>query len=100
MTTRVSFPTDWEDDLRRSRGVVRVVAKAVAEAAGNARAIAAQHRVSGAYEASIDHDDTSLWTTSRVGHILEWGSVRHAPIAALRRGTEAAGLVVTDRGKS
>lgn len=100
MTTTIRFPPSWEDQLEDKPKVKAVLADAVAETATHARGVAEQHRVTGAYADSIDHDERSLWTTSPIGHILEWGSVRTRPIAALRRGAEAAGLTVIDPGPS
>jgi hypothetical protein len=47
-------------------------------------------------EIQTDDEGVYLVNTDHGGHIQEWGSVKSAPYAVLRRGAQAAGLRVDE----
>jgi hypothetical protein len=75
-----------EEELKDDGGVRRELRDRAEEAADIARSSAP--RLSGRYEESIgvetEGSTARLQTTSRIGHIIEWGSIHNAAHATLR----------------
>lgn len=94
--TRTRVPSTLIDRrrLRRDPQVVAALEARAAEAKPAAEAVARAHRVTGELEDTFGVDGTHLYTTDVMGHVIEDGSARSAPVAPLARAAEQVGARV------
>jgi len=93
-TVNRAFAAQMERDAK----VQRVLEDRAQDALTAARQIAALHRDTGAYEASLYVQGRTLYTNDFAGHIIEFGSVTSRPLGVLRKAAEQVGGRVVDRG--
>lgn len=99
MTVRVRTNPLAVERLLNERGTRRLVEAKAAEIAADAAAMApvrfgVLRRSYTSTKARITKSGVvaSAYTWSRIGHIIEWGSIRQAPVAPLRRAAARSGL--------
>lgn len=110
MPSSFNYRPDIEKELARSDGLVVIVEEYV-RAGANAAIDAAPYR---AHAGGPHYRETigstvgvdrrgivgSVLSTDPFAHLVEFGSINNVAYAPLRRGVEATGLKVTDRGRS
>lgn len=100
MPVRVTKIEIDEHELARTPGVRDQIREVAQAAADEARDIMSAHARTGRTEAAIGFEVESngvtarAQTTSRIGHLWEWGSINTPALAPLRRGAESTGARV------
>lgn len=99
--TRIFFHPGFERRLAGMPGVQRRT-RAAADTVRRG-AVRLVHRDEGHYERTLRviERDGKVFVASQdfAGHIVEWGSVQHAPQAPIRRAVRAAGMRLEETNK-